>query len=63
MIIEARCNDCGKRIGYISIQGDTEGLEDSKYVKKVTYTSTGFTILCDECRDGLIDLEAEGDEE
>ena len=57
MIIEARCCDCGKRIGYISIQGDTEGLEDTKYVKKVTYMSTAFMILCDECREGRIELE------
>lgn len=59
MIIEARCGECEKRIGYISIQGDTEGLEDTKYVKKLTYMSTAFTILCDECRDGRIDLEGE----
>lgn len=63
MIIEARCNDCGKRIGYISIHGDihgdTDGLEDIKYVKKVTYMSTAFTILCDECLDGRIDLKGD----
>ena len=59
MIIEARCNDCGKRIGYLSVQGDTEGLEDTKYVMKVTYMGTGFAILCDDCREGRIDLEGE----
>ena len=59
MIIEARCDKCGKRIGYISIQGDTEGLEDTKYVMKVTYMGTAFTILCDDCRDGRIDLEGD----
>lgn len=57
MIIEARCNDCGKRIGYISIQGDTDGLEDTKYVKSVKYHHTMFVIICDKCREGRIDLK------
>ena len=57
MIIEARCCDCDKRIGYVSVLGDTEYLKETEYVKKITYMGTVFTILCDECRDGRIDLE------
>lgn len=59
MIIEARCNDCGKRIGYISLQGDTEGLKDTKYVKKISHRDTTLALICDKCRDGRIELEGE----
>ena len=59
MIIEARCNDCGKRIGYVMLLGDTEMSRDTKYVKKITYIYTTFVILCDECREGRVDLERE----
>lgn len=59
MIIEARCCDCYKRIGYVSVLGDTEYLKEMKYVKKITCMGTAFTILCDECRDGRIELEGE----
>ena len=57
MIIEARCNDCGKRIGYALLLGDTEFLKDTKYVRKISYQQFSVTLLCDECRDGQIELE------
>ena len=59
MIIEVRCCDCDKHIGYFSIQGDTDGLEDTKYVKSVKYHHTMFVIICDKCREGRIELEGE----
>ena len=59
MIIEARCNDCGKRIGYASVLGDTEMLRDTKYVRKITHICTTLVILCDECKEWHVDLEGE----
>ena len=59
MIIEARCNDCGKHIGYLSVQGYTEMLRDTKYVNKIRTTLASVTLLCDECREGRIDLEGD----
>ena len=57
MIIEARCNDCGKRIGYVMLLGDTGLLTDTKYVKKISSQWVSATLLCDECREGQVDLE------
>lgn len=57
MIVEARCFECDKRIGYISIQGDTDFLIDTKYIKKVSYATVSFKLICDKCRDGRVDLE------
>lgn len=59
MIIEARCCDCGKRIGYVLLLGDTELLKGTKYVRRISYKSTSIMLLCDECRDGRIELEGE----
>lgn len=59
MTIEARCNDCGKHIGYLSVQGDAEMLRDTKYVNKIRTTLASVTLLCDECREGRIDLEGD----
>lgn len=56
MIFEARCNDCDKRIGYISILGDVSGLEETKCIKQISYRAARIVLLCDKCREGRFDL-------
>lgn len=57
MIVEARCFECDKRIGCILIQGDTDSLIDTKYIKKISHANVSLALLCDKCRDGRVDLE------
>ena len=57
MIIEARCSECDKRIGHALITGDTNGLEETKYVKKISNSGMAIILLCDKCRDGMIDFD------
>lgn len=59
MIVEARCSDCDKHIGYFSMTGFVDGLKDTKYVKNISYQSLTLTLICDKCRDGKVDIEEE----
>lgn len=63
MILETRCNRCGKHIGYVSMT-DLPGIK-SKFVKTIEkrgHISGDYVqieLMCDSCRDGIIDLAKE----
>lgn len=62
MMIEAQCNICHKHIGYASMAG--KGISPNiSIVRTISSKYVTITLVCDKCQDGLIDLEAEGDEE
>lgn len=59
MIVEARCNECGERIGYISINAHLK----TKYIKTIRDGNAYVELLCDDCREGRLDLdEGEADD-
>lgn len=55
MIIEARCNVCGKRFGYASVTG--VDWYNTPFMKTVRCREMLIEMLCDECRKGRIDID------
>lgn len=55
MIIEARCNICGKRFGYASLTG--ADWYHTSFMKTVQCREMLVEMLCDECREGRIDID------
>lgn len=56
---ETYCNECGERIGYISINAHLK----TKYIKTIRDGNAYVELLCDDCREGRLDLdEGEADD-
>lgn len=55
MIIEARCSVCGKRFGYASLTG--ADWYHTSFMKTVRCREMLVEMLCDECREGRIDID------
>ena len=65
MIIEARCRECGRHIGFISTQsvsGDSKYLGKLEYAKQIRHKDFVVGFMCDQCRDGVVELGDGGDD-
>jgi len=60
MIFEARCKRCRKHVGYVellSLGAPMGSRKEVVFVADITHRDLKITILCDECSEGMIDIE------